>query len=273
MSPGSSTESYPAFARIGLRENPGKNLNQVTFPDRDSNPGHLVSRPDALTVTPQLPPREVRSVIKFLNAQGIAPIEIDRQLCQVYGPNVMSKQMVRCSTRSKKKKEFRPSLGGGNAPPWPLTPPMPKMVTSRRGSPPVPCAYAIRTRNHARIVVVYPIERDHVYFNRVINHEVVVSEGFTLRTLHLTDRIHIPSLLRKIPQRPPCRSEAKLLPRVGPPRVPLQKPSNIAELHSTETGRERGGECNSGDERAMARQQEHPYELGDEEAPRSQERR
>ncbi|KAJ4450845.1 hypothetical protein ANN_02276 [Periplaneta americana] len=27
-SPGSSTESYPAFARIGLRENPGKNLNQ-----------------------------------------------------------------------------------------------------------------------------------------------------------------------------------------------------------------------------------------------------
>ncbi|KAJ4443111.1 hypothetical protein ANN_04761 [Periplaneta americana] len=28
MSPGSSTESYPEFARIGLRENPGKNLNQ-----------------------------------------------------------------------------------------------------------------------------------------------------------------------------------------------------------------------------------------------------
>ncbi|KAJ4444421.1 hypothetical protein ANN_06213 [Periplaneta americana] len=53
MNPGSSTESYPAFARIGLRENPGKNLNQVTCPDRDSNPGHLVSRPDPLTVTPQ----------------------------------------------------------------------------------------------------------------------------------------------------------------------------------------------------------------------------
>ncbi|KAJ4448759.1 hypothetical protein ANN_00150 [Periplaneta americana] len=28
MSPGSNTESYPAFAHIGLRENPGKNLNQ-----------------------------------------------------------------------------------------------------------------------------------------------------------------------------------------------------------------------------------------------------
>ncbi|KAJ4432336.1 hypothetical protein ANN_20955 [Periplaneta americana] len=54
MSPGSRTESYPAFAHIGLRENPGKNLNQVTCPDRESNPGHLVSRPDALTVTPQV---------------------------------------------------------------------------------------------------------------------------------------------------------------------------------------------------------------------------
>ncbi|KAJ4438590.1 hypothetical protein ANN_14537 [Periplaneta americana] len=54
MSPESSTESYPAFALLGLRENPGKNLNQVTCPDRESNPGHLVSRPDALTVTPQI---------------------------------------------------------------------------------------------------------------------------------------------------------------------------------------------------------------------------
>ncbi|KAJ4444894.1 hypothetical protein ANN_06692 [Periplaneta americana] len=54
MSPGSSTESYSAFAHIGLRENPGKNLNQVTCPDRESNPGHLVSQPDVLTVTPQV---------------------------------------------------------------------------------------------------------------------------------------------------------------------------------------------------------------------------
>ncbi|KAJ4437446.1 hypothetical protein ANN_17590 [Periplaneta americana] len=54
MSPGSSTESYPAFAHIGLRENTGKNLNQITCPDRESNPDHLVSRLDALTVTPQV---------------------------------------------------------------------------------------------------------------------------------------------------------------------------------------------------------------------------
>ncbi|KAJ4446045.1 hypothetical protein ANN_12731 [Periplaneta americana] len=49
ISPGSSTESYPAFAHIGLRGKPRKNLNQVTCSDQESNPGHLVSRPDALT--------------------------------------------------------------------------------------------------------------------------------------------------------------------------------------------------------------------------------
>ncbi|KAJ4448157.1 hypothetical protein ANN_10170 [Periplaneta americana] len=53
MSSGSSTDSYPAFAHVGLRKNPGKNLNQITCPDRKSNPGHLVSQPDALNVTPQ----------------------------------------------------------------------------------------------------------------------------------------------------------------------------------------------------------------------------
>ncbi|GFV51907.1 uncharacterized protein TNCV_1322601 [Trichonephila clavipes] len=40
------------------------------------------------------PACEVRSVIKFLYAQSIAPIEIHRQLCQVYGLNIMNKQMV-----------------------------------------------------------------------------------------------------------------------------------------------------------------------------------
>ncbi|KAJ4434196.1 hypothetical protein ANN_22744 [Periplaneta americana] len=54
MSPGSNTVSYPAFTHIGLRKNPRKNLNQVTCPDRESNPGHLVSRLDVLTVTPQV---------------------------------------------------------------------------------------------------------------------------------------------------------------------------------------------------------------------------
>ncbi|KAJ4446250.1 hypothetical protein ANN_12944 [Periplaneta americana] len=44
---------------------------------------------------PSLAACEVRSVIKFFSAQSTAPIEIHRQLCQVYGPNIMIKQMVR----------------------------------------------------------------------------------------------------------------------------------------------------------------------------------
>ncbi|KAJ4446993.1 hypothetical protein ANN_08981 [Periplaneta americana] len=39
MSPGSSTKSYPAFARIGLRENPGKNHNQITLSQPGFEPG------------------------------------------------------------------------------------------------------------------------------------------------------------------------------------------------------------------------------------------
>ncbi|KAJ4427497.1 hypothetical protein ANN_25145 [Periplaneta americana] len=104
---GSKTNAQLSLRATMCSENPGKNLNQVTCPDQDSNPGHLVSWPDSLTVTPQIDAPipaptvcEVRSVIKCLNAQDIVPIEIYRQLCQVYGPNVMSKQMVHCSTRS-----------------------------------------------------------------------------------------------------------------------------------------------------------------------------
>ncbi|KAJ4425726.1 hypothetical protein ANN_27922 [Periplaneta americana] len=76
MSPGSSTESYPAFARIGLRENPGKNLNQVTCPDRDSNPGHLVSQPDALTVTPQLD-----AILKHISISAACVLRRDSMVC------------------------------------------------------------------------------------------------------------------------------------------------------------------------------------------------
>ncbi|KAJ4433712.1 hypothetical protein ANN_16023 [Periplaneta americana] len=39
MSPGSNTESYLAFARTGLRENPGKNLNQINLPRPGFEPG------------------------------------------------------------------------------------------------------------------------------------------------------------------------------------------------------------------------------------------
>ncbi|KAJ4432170.1 hypothetical protein ANN_20786 [Periplaneta americana] len=70
MSPGSSTESYPACVHIGLRENPGKNLNQVTFPDRESNPGHLVSRADELTVTPQSKLMNLRTLVRSIVVNG-----------------------------------------------------------------------------------------------------------------------------------------------------------------------------------------------------------
>ncbi|KAJ4430831.1 hypothetical protein ANN_19422 [Periplaneta americana] len=76
MSPGSSTESYPAFAHIELRENPGKNLNQVTCPDRDSIPGHLVSRPNALTITPQL--EEIAR--NYTTKKGLLGSNIERPL-------------------------------------------------------------------------------------------------------------------------------------------------------------------------------------------------
>lgn len=38
---------------------------------------------------------EIRSVIRFLNARKVKPIEIYRQICKVYGQNAMSDSMVR----------------------------------------------------------------------------------------------------------------------------------------------------------------------------------
>ncbi|KAJ4427807.1 hypothetical protein ANN_25461 [Periplaneta americana] len=76
MSPGSSTESYPAFAHLGLRENPGTNLNLVTCPDRESNPGHLVSRPDAMTVTPQVNDSATRGFAGSKEEENCLEIEL-----------------------------------------------------------------------------------------------------------------------------------------------------------------------------------------------------
>ncbi|KAJ4450788.1 hypothetical protein ANN_02218 [Periplaneta americana] len=43
MSTGSSTESYPTFAHIGLRENPGKNLNQDSNSEYNFAVGGFIS--------------------------------------------------------------------------------------------------------------------------------------------------------------------------------------------------------------------------------------
>jgi len=61
-----------------------------------------------------------------------------------------------------------------------------------RGPPPAPRASAAPTKNHARIVVIYPVECDHIYVNRIISHKVIVSEYITLQTLHRRFRLGTP---------------------------------------------------------------------------------
>ncbi|VVC34601.1 Hypothetical protein CINCED_3A010345 [Cinara cedri] len=39
--------------------------------------------------------RELRSVIRFLNAKNVKPVDTRRQICEVYGENAMSDSMVR----------------------------------------------------------------------------------------------------------------------------------------------------------------------------------
>jgi hypothetical protein len=38
---------------------------------------------------------EIRSVIRFLNARNVKPVDIHRQICEVYGENAMSDEMVK----------------------------------------------------------------------------------------------------------------------------------------------------------------------------------
>ena len=45
---------------------------------------------------------EVRAVIRFLSAKGVKSIHIRREICQVYGQNIMSDGMVRKWVRAFK---------------------------------------------------------------------------------------------------------------------------------------------------------------------------
>ena len=45
---------------------------------------------------------EVRGVIRFLSAKGVKAVDIHRQLCEVYGQNIMSDGMVRKWARAFK---------------------------------------------------------------------------------------------------------------------------------------------------------------------------
>jgi len=60
----------------------------------------------------------------------------------------------------------------------------PNLPPDAAGPLTAPRAGAAPTVSHARIIVVYPIECDHICVNSVISHEVIVSEYFTMQTLH-----------------------------------------------------------------------------------------
>ena len=68
---------------------PKKNLTQETWPDRGSNPGPLRDRRTCYHLGHS-------SRLQFLNAQNIAPIEIHRQVCQVYGHTQLDGQHISC---------------------------------------------------------------------------------------------------------------------------------------------------------------------------------
>ena len=52
---------------------------------------------------------EVRSVIKFLNAQNIAPIEFHRQLCQVYVHTRLDGQLISCRSSAERCSIIHPT--------------------------------------------------------------------------------------------------------------------------------------------------------------------
>jgi len=80
-------------------------------------------------------------------------------------------------------KSARQPIGVARYTAWKISP-TPKFAARRRGHPPAPRVRPASTESLARIVVVYPNECDHIYVNRIISHEVTVSECITLQTLH-----------------------------------------------------------------------------------------
>ncbi|KAJ4451200.1 hypothetical protein ANN_02660 [Periplaneta americana] len=108
MSPGSNNESYPEFAHIVLRENPGKNLNQVTCPNRESNPDHLASRSDALAVTPQ--EKTPQKSTTFSTEQLTAFVQAPLTSCDVERSFSRYKAMLRDNMRRMTTENIRHCL-------------------------------------------------------------------------------------------------------------------------------------------------------------------
>ena len=99
---------------------------------------------------------EARSIIKFLNAQIIAPIKIHRQLCQVYGHTLLDGQHISCR-----------SSGGGvfnHHPPYTRTslPVISILSYTSRNSSPVRVSVFRMTESRRKSGPVVPISGDRL---------------------------------------------------------------------------------------------------------------
>ncbi|KAJ4443007.1 hypothetical protein ANN_04656 [Periplaneta americana] len=104
MSPGSNTESYPAFAQIGLRESPRKNLNQ-----HDNHPVHtfqlirdwFVSRENTELIDWPHSPPDLNS-LENMQTQSVKNSSVDSM--SVHIPHMLNETEVRiglCAGQSK----------------------------------------------------------------------------------------------------------------------------------------------------------------------------
>jgi hypothetical protein len=99
---------------------------------------------------------EVRSVIRFLNAQNVCPIEIYRQLIAVYGKGVMNQSNVRkwCGTFNEGRTNVHDEEGSGR--PSPITENLKK-----------------RIYQHSRINRRFTLDEIREKFFRSLIHEIV----------------------------------------------------------------------------------------------------
>ncbi|KAJ4430783.1 hypothetical protein ANN_19374 [Periplaneta americana] len=118
MSPGSSTESYPAFTHIGLRETPEKTSTRLAnLHAQGVIRGNKTKMKFTVTGASKF---SQRSVVQFLAAEGVLPIEIHRPIKKVYVDYCMLRARV-CEW-TKRYQQGRTSLEDGRPAPWPMGP-------------------------------------------------------------------------------------------------------------------------------------------------------
>ncbi|XP_017778305.1 PREDICTED: uncharacterized protein LOC108563968 isoform X2 [Nicrophorus vespilloides] len=124
---------------------------------------------------------EIRSVIKFLNAKNVRPAEICRQVCEVYGENVMSDGMVRrwCRMFSKGRSNVendersgRPSLVTDDL----LEQVKSRIVENRR------ITMTELSKHFPQISrsLLHEVVREHLQFNKVCSRWVTSDENNSL---------------------------------------------------------------------------------------------